>query len=277
MSPIRILHPDGEFERLIPPLSRAERALLEDSLRKEGCRDPLIVWAGHNIILDGHNRWYLCNLHDIPFRTVDLDLPDREAARNWLIQRQFSRRNLSPAGASYLRGKRYLAEKGKWGGDRVSESVGASGQNDHLLPATEKAREMTTERRLAEEYRVGAKTIRRDAEFAVAVDTLAANCGEQIRSLILSGDARLTRQQMTRLVQLSSQEQRQIFQQLQSGGRLPGLPRPPKRILSAGEPASLARALLNRLGPEQAALVVHELTALIQKKAAEEAKRKMPA
>src|SRR6266849_7761475 len=123
MTPIRILQADAEFERLIPPLARAERELLEASLKKEGCRDPLIVWGGHNIILDGHNRWAICNLHDIPFRTVDLELPDREAARNWLIERQFSRRNLSAAGASYLRGKRYLAERGTKGGDRTASGA----------------------------------------------------------------------------------------------------------------------------------------------------------
>jgi len=270
MSPIRILHADGEFERLIPPLSRAERALLEESLKKEGCRDSLIVWAGHNIILDGHNRWAICNEHDIPFCTVDLELPDREAARNWLIQRQFSRRNLSPAGASYLRGKRYLAERGTKGGDHTS--AGANCQNDSLLPS-----DPNTERRLAEEFRVSTRTIHRDAEFAAAVDALAANCGEQIRRLILSGDARLTRQQMTRLVQLPAEELKRRFEELQSGGRLPRLPRPPKRILTADEPAALAGALLRRLGPEQAALVYHQLGALLRQYAPGETKLKTPA
>jgi len=276
MSPIRILHADGEFERLIPPLSRAERALLEESLKKEGCRDPLVVWAGHNIILDGHNRWAICNLHDIPFRTVDLELPDREAARNWLIQRQFSRRNLSPAGASYLRGKRYLAEKGTRGGDRKSEAAGSKVQNGPLIPDQEKS-EADTRKRLAAEFRVGIGTIRRDADFAVAVDTLAANCGEGIRSLILSGDARLTRQQMTRLVQLAADEQKRLCRECQSGGRLPRLPRPPKRILSADEPAALARALLRRLGPDQATQVYHQLGALLRQYAPGESKLKSPA
>jgi len=252
--------------RCHPPHTPAQRKFGGPNLNLH----PLIVWAGHNIILDGHNRWAICNEHDIPFCTVDLELPDREAARNWLIQRQLSRRNLSPAGASYLRGKRYLAERGTKGGDHTS--AGANCQNDSLLPS-----DPNTERRLAEEFRVSTRTIHRDAEFAAAVDTLAVNCGDQIRSLILSGDARLTRQQMTRLVQLVAEEQKRVVQQFQSGGRLPRLPRPPKRILAADEPAALAGALLRRLGPEQAALVYHQLGALLRQYAPGETKLKTPA
>jgi hypothetical protein len=270
MSPIRILHVDSEFERLIPPLARAERDLLEASLKQEGCRDPLIVWAGHNIILDGHNRWHLCNLHQIPFRTVDLDLPDREAARNWVIQRQFSRRNLTAAGASYLRGKRYLAERGQWGGDHKSVP-GSNQQNVGLIQNDGDKTDANTERRLAEDFRVSTMTIRRDAAFAEAVDNLAGTCGEEARSLILSGDARLTRQQATRLAQMPAQEQQQFFQEFRRSGRLPAVPRPPKRRLADGEPASLARALFHRLGPEQTALVIQALTALLQKHAADNA------
>ncbi len=265
MSPIRILQADAEFERLIPPLARAERELLEASLKKEGCRDPLVVWAGHNIILDGHNRWAICNGHDIPFQTVDVELPDREAARNWLIQRQFSRRNLTAAGASYLRGKRYLAEKGKWGGDRKSEASGSNQQNVGLISEQTSKVDPNTERRLADEFRVSTMTIRRDAEFAAAVDALAQSWGEAARALILSGDARLTRHQVARMAQLPAQVQKRQFQAFQEAGRWPTVPRPAKRMLPLdAEPATLARTLWDHLGPHQAGLVYHHLAALIR-------------
>ncbi len=37
---------DPEFQALIPPLTAEEYAQLEANLRAEGCRDPLVVWAG---------------------------------------------------------------------------------------------------------------------------------------------------------------------------------------------------------------------------------------
>src|SRR5947209_4836615 len=48
---------DPEIASLIPRPSAEERALLEEQILKEkGCRDPIVVWNGRNIVVDGHNR-----------------------------------------------------------------------------------------------------------------------------------------------------------------------------------------------------------------------------
>jgi len=86
---------DDEFEALIPPLSEEEFAGLEKSLLNDGCRDRLVVWRGHNLLLDGHHRKKICGKHGIPFGVVEVNLPDRDAAHVWIIRNQFSRRNLS--------------------------------------------------------------------------------------------------------------------------------------------------------------------------------------
>jgi hypothetical protein len=52
---------DPEFQALIPPLDAAERAGLEESLKREGCRDALVTWGG--LLLDGHNRLAICRAH----------------------------------------------------------------------------------------------------------------------------------------------------------------------------------------------------------------------
>jgi hypothetical protein len=55
---------DPEFRRLIPPLGAEERQGLEESLMREGCRDPLVVWRnGDRTLLDGHNRLEICRAH----------------------------------------------------------------------------------------------------------------------------------------------------------------------------------------------------------------------
>jgi len=72
-----------------------------------------------------------------------------------------SAHNLHPDQASYLRGKRYNAEKQDKGGDRKSKD-----QNDPLPESTAD--------RLATEYKVSAPTIKRDGNYAAAVDTLQA-------------------------------------------------------------------------------------------------------
>ena len=57
-----------ELESLIPPLAQEELMLLEESIINEGCRDPLVTW--NDTLIDGHNRYSICQLHNIPFNTV---------------------------------------------------------------------------------------------------------------------------------------------------------------------------------------------------------------
>jgi N6-adenosine-specific RNA methylase IME4 len=85
---------DKEFKNLIPPLSPEEREGLEKSIINEGCRDPLVVW-GYTIV-DGHNRWEICNKHGIQCSMIQKEFADRNEAMIWIIRNQFGRRNLLP-------------------------------------------------------------------------------------------------------------------------------------------------------------------------------------
>ena len=104
---------DKEFQALIPPLSAEEKAQLEENIVAEGCRDALITWQG--ILLDGHNRFEICERLNIPFRTMEIDLPDRDAAKLWIIKNQFGRRNLCAfdRGSLALKMKDIIASKAK--------------------------------------------------------------------------------------------------------------------------------------------------------------------
>lgn len=116
---------------------------------------------GDTVLLDGHNRHEICKKHNLLFVTTLIELPDRQAAINWIINNQLGRRNLHPDQASYLRGKRYNSEKQDKGGDRKSKY-----QNDTLIESTAD--------RLATEYKVSALTVKRDGNYAAAIDTLQA-------------------------------------------------------------------------------------------------------
>ena len=86
---------DDEFARLIPPLAKDERQRLEESIKKEGCTDPLTVWNG--TVIDGHNRYSICTALGIPFAYEERsDFKDRNEVKAWIIERQLARRNLTP-------------------------------------------------------------------------------------------------------------------------------------------------------------------------------------
>ncbi len=184
---------DSEFKGIIEPLTDEEYRLLEANLCEWGCRDPLVVWAEHNILLDGHNRFEICSKYSIPYQIKEIKLGSRQEAVNWVIDNQLGRRNLTPEQQSYLRGKRYNLEKAQHGGDRKSESRGKS------FPL------IGTAERLADQYKVSDRTIKNDASFATAVDKIVAVAGAEARQDILGRSSKLTRQDASKLAMLAEQ------------------------------------------------------------------------
>jgi len=155
---------DPEFSALIPSISPEELAQLEANLIKDGCRDALVVWAGENILLDGHNRKVICGKRAIPYRVRAIGLPDRDAAADWIDANQLGRRNLTPDQISLLRGRIYNRAK------KTKAEAGAIGgaskaQNDTCLADD-------TAHRLAVQHGVSPATIKRDGQFAAAVEKL---------------------------------------------------------------------------------------------------------
>lgn len=151
---------DKEFQALIPPLTEEERFGLEEGLLRDGCIDPLVVWAEEGILLDGHHRKAICDRHGIDYEVRELSFPDREAAADWIDAHQLGRRNLTPEQMSLLRGRRYNRLKKPHGGDRKSD--GSSVQSAHLKTAD----------KLALQHGVSADTIKRDGQYTEAVDRL---------------------------------------------------------------------------------------------------------
>jgi protein gp37 len=84
---------DQEFNSRLPKLNPDEYQRLEKSIITEGCRDALVVWDG--IILDGHNRYEICQRHDISFSVMELQFDSRKDARLWIIDYQLAKRNLT--------------------------------------------------------------------------------------------------------------------------------------------------------------------------------------
>jgi N6-adenosine-specific RNA methylase IME4 len=167
---------DAELRRLVPPLADEERQALEENILRDGCREPLVVWRGYDILLDGHHRHEICRRHGIEFAITDVDLPDREAAADWIDANQLGRRNLTPDQSALLRGRRYNRLKRAQGAPLGNANAAKqSGQNVHF--------ERTAER-LAREHGVDEKTIRRDGAFANAVDRAGALDPDLERKLV---------------------------------------------------------------------------------------------
>lgn len=86
---------DQELQKVMPELSNDEYTELENSLLKDGFKgSPIIVWG--DIIIDGHNRYEICQKHKIPYEIKELSFNDKEEVIQWMVRAQLGRRNLTP-------------------------------------------------------------------------------------------------------------------------------------------------------------------------------------
>ena len=83
------------IQKMKPPLAEAERRLLYDALDADGVRDPLVVWKGTHIIVDGYYRYVYCCERGIPFEYIEMDFADETEAMLWVTRNQLARRNLT--------------------------------------------------------------------------------------------------------------------------------------------------------------------------------------
>lgn len=85
---------DKELRDLLPPLTKEEFSQLEENILKDGCQSPIITW--NDYIVDGHNRYKICNKHKIEFEELKLAYETKDDIIQWMIDTQLGRRNLTP-------------------------------------------------------------------------------------------------------------------------------------------------------------------------------------
>lgn len=83
-----------EMEQLLPPLSAEQLSALERDVLENGCYAPIIVNESMEIV-DGHNRFRICEKHGLPFKMMVFSFADLLEAKQWAVETQRNRRNLS--------------------------------------------------------------------------------------------------------------------------------------------------------------------------------------
>jgi hypothetical protein len=101
-----------ELKAYIDPLTPDEHEALERSILDEGCRDALVLWG--NILVDGHNRFGICQKHGLPFKTIQNErFKNMEDIHLWMIDQHLGRRSVSDfqRGVLALRKREIIAER----------------------------------------------------------------------------------------------------------------------------------------------------------------------
>ena len=120
-----------ELKAYIDPLTPDEHAALERSILAEGCRDALVLWG--DVLVDGHNRYGICQKHGLPFQTVqNTRFQSMEDVHLWMIDQHLGRRSVSDfqRGVLALRKREILAER------RAQAQAAASAHGETTAPET---------------------------------------------------------------------------------------------------------------------------------------------
>jgi hypothetical protein len=156
---------DREFQRILPPLNDEELRLLEEGIKQDGCEIPIVYWENdpkkETPIIDGMNRFYICQRLKLPYPTIGKKFPTKDAVIQWMRIRQLARRNLTDAARIVLQGQLYRDLKGVPGAPSKKGTMG------HNVPITP-----TTVAELAQSEGVDRRTLQRAEKSADAVEAI---------------------------------------------------------------------------------------------------------
>lgn len=209
-----VLEIDQEFKNLIRPLRKDEYLQLEVNLTIDGCRDPIITW--NNIIIDGHNRYEICNRLRIPYAVREMPFESRDQVIVWICNNQLGRRNISEETRRYLIGKQYELEKVV-----RKNPPNINGFNQYKQRSRKDRGESfrRTAQKFSAQYHVSTGAIQKYAIFSKALDTVG-RADPELPGKILSGTFKISHENLVALSKMPPEEIRRI------GGRQENLQRP---------------------------------------------------
>jgi len=162
-----------EFKKLIPPLTPDEYKQLETNCIEEGIRDAIVTWQG--FIIDGHNRYKIAQDWQLSYKSISKNFESEFDVVEWMLVNQLGRRNITPEQKSYLIGKKYENEKQRQGRPENNE--------DKMSP-------LRTADKLAQEFDISDKQVKRNEQFAKGVDKM----NDDLKNVVLQGKSSLNKQ-----------------------------------------------------------------------------------
>lgn len=161
-----------EFKKLIPALTAEEFKQLEANCLEEGIREKIITWNG--FIIDGHNRYEIATRWNLDYQTESKRFKDENDVREWMINNQFGRRNLSnyQRGVLALELESVFSEKAKEQQIRKPESVSVN---------SPKQTPIDTRKELSKIASVGEQTIAR-------VKVIEAKASDEVKAQLRTGE-----------------------------------------------------------------------------------------
>ena len=151
---------DADLQDHLPQVSTEEDSELERQLvATGGPTEPIRVWKGKDVIIDGHRRYGICQRLGLPFTIKEMEFTTIQEVKDWMDSWQGARRNLNTMQKGLLVARLVASRRSKVGG-RNAEAI----------------------RQVAEESGITERTVYRSQETAAALATLPKVLQDDIRS-----------------------------------------------------------------------------------------------
>lgn len=185
---------DPELEHFLPCCGEETDQQLEaDLVATNGPRDTLKVWNQPEgaILVDGYRRHAICTRRGLPFKVEPVKFADRVSVKRWMVDQQFSRRNMNAHDKARLLAKavEMLVEEDK---DRTTSDVVSE---------------------VAQERGVSERGVYRATKYSLAFDKLI----EPLRKAIQARDLQATLKDVLALADYSEARQKKIVADLDTG------------------------------------------------------------
>ena len=191
-----------EFKKLIPALSVEEFKQLEQNCLAEGIREKIITWNG--FIIDGHNRFEIATRWNLEYQSESKRFKDENEVKEWMINNQFGRRNLS----NYQRSVLALELESVFS-ERAKERM----LSGNPVPKSEQGR---TIEKVADVAKVGKDTIAK-------VKVIEAKATQEVKAQLSTGEVSINQaykeiKKEEKQIQIAEkkEEQKQIIESVQN-------------------------------------------------------------
>ena len=176
---------DAEFRDFMDPLDAETLAGLEaDIIQDGGAYQPLLVWKGHSILVDGHNRYGICQRLGLPFTVIEKEYESRADVLQAIVDTQKHRRNATPQRLALAMAKIHEARA-----MTKAEAIGTRWAKDTTLDyrVVPDRHERTTAAKVAEDFGVSRATVENNARLLRDIRTVEANGAQGVEKKFLAG------------------------------------------------------------------------------------------
>lgn len=171
-----------DFENLLPKQTADQfRQMEENMIAEGGAHDPLIIWDGHDVLLDGHHRMRVLKAHsELSWYPKYVSLTDEDDAKEWIIKKAIGERNLTPIQLEDLTGQLLDMRKGRRGAPKGNANAKKQKSQNETFEKADAAQE------IADELGMARSSVYRAADTHHGLDAIEAVI-PGAKSEILSG------------------------------------------------------------------------------------------